>query len=90
MDNTFTIQAIQETPTYKALASKKENVKINILEQRVVRQRITHAYQVYVNTGHIPATVRFMELDVVNDLIRSKQTDRSSGMSAENLDIYLI
>lgn len=88
MDNTFTISAIQETPTYKALASKKEQVKINILEQRIVRQRITHAFKVWQNTGKIPTTVKFIELDVVNDLINAKQTDRSFGMSAENLGQY--
>ena len=69
MDNTFTIEAIKETATYKELVSKKEMVKINILEQRDVRKRITHAFKVWENTGHIPTTLNYTELEVVNDLI---------------------
>ena len=70
MRNIFTIEAIKETATYKELVSKKEQVKINILEHRDSRGRITHAYQVFKNTGHIPNTVQYYELSVVNDLIQ--------------------
>lgn len=72
MRNIFTTEAIMETETYKSLVSKKEQCKVNILLQRIVRERITHAFWVYQNTGTIPTTVKYMEVDVVNDLIRMR------------------
>ena len=93
MRNIYTIAAIQETATYKELVSKKENFKINLLHTRVVRERITHAVQVWKNTSHVPNTVSGMELSVVADLIAmSKQSvnnievDYSTVMTAENLN----
>ena len=36
----ITIERLKETATYRELVSKKEQVKINILEQRIVRSEL--------------------------------------------------
>ncbi len=77
MRNIYTVDAIQETLTYKALDSKKEVAKCNFLTQREVRKRISHAVQVFLNTGTIPSTVSGMYLEVANDLIRMKHEQKS-------------
>ena len=87
MKNIFTIEAIKATPTYRSFESKGQSFKTRILEQREVRKRITHAYNVWCNTGGIPSTVRFMELDIVKDLINQDCTDRAFDMSCESINL---
>lgn len=76
MENIFTVEAIRETKTYRELVSKKQQAKIDILEQRIVRSRITNAFNVWKNTGVIPNTVKYSELSVVNDLILNRYETR--------------
>lgn len=73
MRNTFTVQAIQDTATYKELLSKNQLVKTNFLEQKSQREKITNAFLVFKNTGHVPNTVTGTNLSVVNDLIRMSE-----------------
>jgi len=87
MREMFTIEAIKETATYKELLSKKDHFKISLLEKRDARERITHAFHVWKNTGQIPTTVRNCEYQMVNDFIAMQEIDRSIGMSSE--DIFL-
>lgn len=87
MRNTITIDRLKETATYKELASKKEDVRIKFLEKKSEREKISHAFQVYKNTNHIPNTVSGINLAVVKDLIREMQPDASFMMTCEN--IYL-
>lgn len=69
MRNTFTLEQVQDTKTYKALEAKKEVAKMNFLEERNARARMYHAYLVHRNTGIIPTTVQGMYLEVVKDFI---------------------
>lgn len=69
MRNSFTIEAIKQTPTYRLLNENNKLVKCSLLESRNVREKITHAYLVHKNTGHIPNTVEGFYLDVVKDFI---------------------
>jgi len=85
MRNTFTIEAIKETATYRSLESKNEIVKCNFLQQKSIRERITHAFYVWKNTGRIPNTVNGYELLLVEDLIKMQGPDYSSSMTAEDI-----
>jgi hypothetical protein len=82
----MTIEAIRETATHRELSSKKEQFKINLLETRIVRSRISNAFQVWKNTNFIPATVRGMERSVVEDLVLMQGADYSTAMTAEDID----
>lgn len=69
MRATITIDRLKETETYRELESKQERVKLNFLEQKSTREKITNAFLVHKNTGHIPNTVTGYNLAVVKDLI---------------------
>ena len=89
MRNIITIELLKSTATYRELESKKEQVKINILETRASRERITHAFYVWKNQGIIPTTVKYYELAVVNDLICAhKGTDRIFDMECKAEIVY--
>ena len=92
MRNTYTVDAIKETLTYKELESKKEIAKCAFLTQRLIREKISHAVAVFNNTGSIPGTVSGIYLQVVLDFCTPnipnlKEVDYSSVMTAENLDL---
>lgn len=69
MLNTFSIEQVQNTPTYKALEAKKEMAKMNSLETRNARATMMHAFCVFKNQGVIPTTVWGHHLEVVKDFI---------------------
>ena len=81
----FTVEKIRETATHREFASKKEQFKINLLETRLVRSRISDAFQIWKNTSFIPGNVRGMERAVVEDLILMQGTDYSNAMTAEEI-----
>jgi len=83
----FTIEKIRETATHKELISKNENFKVNLLESRIARGRITNAFKVWKNTGTIPTTVRNIELAIVNDFINMQQHDRSGELTADEINL---
>src|SRR5688572_27694654 len=88
MRNIVTVEKIKETATYKELESKKDITKCNFLIQRVIREKISHAVQVYNNTGFIPQTVSSFYLEAVKDIIKESQdNDASRLMTAENVVI---
>ena len=87
MRNIFTIEAITETATHKELVSKKENFKIELLEKRIARERITNAFHVYKNKGVIPTTVKGTEFAITNDLINLSEIDRSISMNCEEIHL---
>lgn len=89
MRNLYTVEQIRNTKTYRLLADKKETVKCNFLENRRVREIITHAYLVHKNTGQIPNTVTGLNLSVVKDFISLDNTeiDASIIMTAEEIKL---
>lgn len=88
MRNIFTVEKIKETATFKELESKKDITKCNFLIQRVIREKISHAVQVYNNTGFIPQTVSSFYLEVVKDIIKESQdNDASRLMTAEKINL---
>ena len=85
MRNIYTVEAIQETKTFKELESKGEQFRINLLLQRRVREKISNAVAVWKNTNHVPTTVVGIDKAVVEDLIRMQGTDYSNAMTAEEI-----
>lgn len=85
MRNTISVERLKEMPTYKELVSKKQTVKLEFLEKKSEREKISHAFQVYKNTGAIPTTVFGVNLALVNDLVADLQIDASHRMTSENL-----
>jgi len=90
MRNTYTQEAIKETPTYKELESKGETTKCKFLLQKGERERISNAVQVFKNTGSIPNTVSGIYLSVVKDIIneaKNIEVDYSTVMTAEKIHL---
>lgn len=89
MRNTFSVEQIRDTKTYRLLADKKEQVLCNFLEQRTARHKMYHAYLVYKNIGVIPGTVDGMYKSVVEDFISLDNTeiDASIIMTAEEVTL---
>ena len=71
MTNVFTVEKIESTQTYQALAERKEVTKCSFLTNLAVRKVITNGYYVYRNTGQIPTNVTGINLAVVSDLIEA-------------------
>lgn len=69
MRNTFLIEQVKNTKTYKDLEAKNETAKMNSLETRTARATMYHAYCVFKNKGIIPTTVHGQHLQVVKDFI---------------------